>query len=87
MTKTIAKKELYRQLKAVSDDVMDNGVVYTVFQNSKPAFYIVPLMKFREKKYSKEDIHRFIFRGKDPAEKNLAQNYKKYLYGEGEISG
>ncbi len=57
MTKTIAKKDLYRQLKLVSDDVMKNGTVYIVFQNSRPAFCIVPLDFFQEKKkYSSEDM-------------------------------
>ena len=80
MTKTIAKKDLYRKLKFVSDEVMKNGVIYTVFQNSKPAFQIVPIDTFQEKKYRKEDLFKFMFEGKDKAEKNLAENYKKYLY-------
>ncbi|MBI3535651.1 MAG: hypothetical protein HY072_09245 [Deltaproteobacteria bacterium] len=82
MTKTIAKKDLYRQLKMVSDDVVKNGTVYTVIQNSKPSFYIVPLESFQEKKkYRREDMLKGIFRSKHPEEKNLATTYKKYLYG------
>lgn len=80
MTKTIAKKDLYRQLKLVSDDVVQNGTVYTVIQNSKPAFHIVPIAQYQEKKYKKEDIFKFMFEGKDKKEKNLALNYKKFLY-------
>lgn len=81
MTKTIAKKDLYRELKIVSDDVMRNGTVYTVFQNSKPAFYIVPLGSFEEKKkYRREDMLKGIFKSRHPEEKNLATTYKKYLY-------
>lgn len=82
MTKTIAKKDLYRQLKMVSDDVVNNGTVYTVIQNSRPSFYIVPLGSFQEKKkYRREDMFKAIFRSKHPEEKDLARNYKKYLYG------
>lgn len=80
MTKTIAKKELYRNLKLISDDVMQNGTVYTVLQNSRPAFYIVPLEKDEKKKYRKEDLAKFIFNGKNKSEKNLAQTFKKHLY-------
>ena len=81
MIKTIAKKDLYRELKIVSDDVMNNGTVYTVFQNSKPAFCIVPLGFFEEKKkYRREDMFKFIFKSKHPEEKDLARTYKKYLY-------
>lgn len=82
MTKTIAKKDLYRQLKIVSDDVVKNGTVYTVIQNSKPAFCIVPMGTFEEKKkYKKEDLFKFMFKSRHPEEKDLARNYKKYLYG------
>lgn len=81
MTKTIAKKDLYRQLKEVSDDVVKNGTVYVVIQNSKPAFNIVPIEIKQKKKYRKEDIFKFMFTGKDKKERNLALNYKKYLYG------
>ena len=80
MTKTIPKKDLYRKLKMVSDDVMLRGAVYTVLQNSKPAFCIVPLDHFQEKKYVKDDLFQFIFEGKDKKEKNLAYRYKKILY-------
>lgn len=80
MTKTIAKKDLYRNLKAVSDEVMKNGTVFIVFQNSKPAFRIVPLtMDYPEKKYEKTDLINFIFEGKNKNEKNLATTYKKLL--------
>ena len=39
------------------------------------------VMKIEEKKYNKSDINQFIFKTKNPKEKNLAQTYKKYLYG------
>lgn len=82
MTKTIAKKDLYRQLKMVSDDVVKNGTVYTVIQNSKPSFWIGPIGTHNEKKkYRREDMFKGIFRSKHPEEKDLARNYKKYLYG------
>lgn len=80
MTKTVAKKDLYRHLKDVSEDVMKNGVIYEVLQNSKPAFYIVPLTTFSEKKYKKEDLMKFVFDSKNKKEKDLALSYKKYLY-------
>lgn len=75
MTKTVAKKDLYRNLREVSEDVMKNGVVYTVLQNSKPAFYIVPIVIFSEKKYKKEDLMKFVFKSKNRVEKNLALTY------------
>lgn len=80
MTKTIAKKELYRSLKMVSDDVMQNGVTYVVIQNSKPAFLIKPTEEKKDKKYKKSDILKFAFESKNAEEKDLALNYKKYLY-------
>lgn len=81
MTKTIAKKDLYRQLKMVSDDVVKNGTVYTVIQNSRPSFYIVPLESYQEKKkYRREDMFKAIFHSKNEKERNLATTYKKYLY-------
>lgn len=80
MIKTIAKKDLYRNLKEVSDDVMLNGISYTVVQYSKPAFQITPLDKPLEKKLTRKDGEKFMFHGKDPREKHLATTYKKYLY-------
>ncbi len=80
MTKTIAKKDLYRQLKMVSDDVVNNGTIYTVIQNSKPAFCITPIEVQDGKKYRREDMLKAIFRSKHPEERNLATTYKKYLY-------
>ena len=43
MNKTITKKELYQNLKAICQEVMEKGVSYTVYQYSKPAFNINPL--------------------------------------------
>lgn len=80
MTKTIAKKDLYRQLKMVSDDVVKNGTVYIVIQNSKPAFHIVPIENQEKKKYRREDMFKAIFHSKNEKERNLATTYKKYLY-------
>lgn len=80
MTKTIAKKDLYRQLKIVSDDVVKNGTVYIVIQNSKPAFQIVPTDFQGQKKYRREDMFAGIFHSKNEKERNLATTYKKYLY-------
>lgn len=79
MTKTIAKKDLYRQLKTVSDDVMKNGTTYTVLQRSAPAFQITP-MQDPNKKYKKSDIERFIIREKSGKKTNLSTTYKQYLY-------
>ena len=80
MTKTISKKDLYRKLKQVSDDVMKHGTVYTVLQNSKPAFLLTPLQIPQQKKFKKEDLEKFMFDGSDKKEKNLAKTYKSYLY-------
>lgn len=80
MTKTISKKELYRNLKDVSDDVMQNGTTYTVVQYSKPAFQITPMHSLYLKKYRREDGKKFMFTGKDKSLRNLATTYKKYLY-------
>lgn len=81
MTKTISKKELYRNLKSVSDDVMNNGAEYTVFQYSQPVFQIIPLVKTAEKKFQRKDLAAFIFRGRTKNGRNLSTTYKKYLYG------
>ncbi len=80
MTKTISKKELYRNLKDVSDDVIQNGTTYTVVQYSKPAFQITPIQVAQLKKYRREDGEKFMFTGKDKSLKNLATTYKKYIY-------
>lgn len=81
MTKTISKKELYRNLKMVSDDVVKNGTKYTIIQYSKPAFQITPVESVPEKKLSRADGKRFMFHGRDPKLRNLSTTYKKYLYG------
>ncbi len=80
MTKTISKLELYRNLKAVSDDVMKNGTVYTVVQHSQPAFQITPINPLPVKKYKKSDIEKFIIREKSSKKTNLSTTYKQYLY-------
>ncbi len=80
MTKTIAKKDLYRHLKEVSDDVMKNQTTYTVVQYSRPAFQITPVQTIEKKKYSREDGKKFMFPGRDSSLRNLATTYKKYLY-------
>ncbi len=80
MTKTISKKELYRNLKDVSDDVIQNGTTYTVIQYSKPAFQITPLDIMPKKKYQKTDIERFIIHEKSSKKTNLSTTYKQYLY-------
>jgi hypothetical protein len=78
--KIISKTALYRQLKVVSDDVMNHGQSYIVFQGSKPAFQITPISKkSTQKKYTKNDIHKFIFVGTN-SDPDLARNYKKALY-------
>ncbi len=80
MTKTISKLELYRNLKAVSDDVMKNGTVYTVLQHSQPAFQIGPVNNTPAKKFSRSDGKKFMFIGKDIALRDLSRTYKQYLY-------
>lgn len=78
--KVISKTTLYKQLKVVSDDVMQHQQTYVVFQGSKPAFKITPIDEAKPtKKYRKEDIYKFMFKSKHP-DKDLARNYKKYLY-------
>jgi len=83
MTNFISTKELYSSLKKVSENVM-KGDSYIVLKFSKPAFQITPLPKEANgssaKKYTWADAKKFMFTGKDKKEKNLAQNFKKYIY-------
>ena len=84
MTNFISTKELYTNLKKVSERVM-KGDSYIVLKFSKPAFTISPFQSAeqsaaQEKKYSWKDGKKFMFTGKDKKEKNLAQNFKKYIY-------
>ena len=84
MTNFISTKELYRSLKKVSERVM-KGDTYIVLKFSKPAFQITPLenktiVSEKPKKYTWADSKKFMFTGKDKKEKNLAQNFKKYIY-------
>lgn len=84
MTNYISTKELYTSLKTVSENVM-KGDSYIVLKYSKPAFQITPLedqrVSEKPKKYTWADLDKFIFPGKKKNKTNLAQTYKKYLYG------
>ena len=82
MQKFISQKQLYSSIKQVSEAVQ-NGDVFIVLKYSKPAYKIVPLddeTTARDgKKYTKQDIHNFVFRSANK-EQNLATDFKKHLY-------
>ena len=81
MPKFISQKQLYSNVKAISDEVQ-NGTTFIVLKYSKPAYKIVPLYEKKnqsKKKYTMKDLDKFIFKSKNK-ETNLATNYKKYIY-------
>ena len=81
MTQFISTKQLYANLKKVSEAVQ-KGTVFIVLKHSQPVYKIVPFTEEDEKKsdnYQLKDISKFIFESKNK-NKNLCQNYKKYLY-------
>ena len=80
MQKFISTKELYRNLKNISQEA-ENGTVFIVLKHSKPAYKITPLEEgaSRNTKFSLKDISSFTFRSKNK-EKNLALEYKKIIY-------
>ena len=80
MNKTITKKELYKNLKAICQEVMEKGISYTVYQYSKPAFNINPLKKLPKKKYTKKDIDKLFPIPAKNGKENLATTFKKELY-------
>jgi len=79
MQKMIPIKELYGNLKKISDDV-ENWTTFVVLKYSKPVYKISPIWEEKDnKKYNINDISKFIFKSKNE-ESNLALNYKKYIY-------
>ena len=81
MQKFISTKSLYTNFKKISDEVQ-KGTTFIVLKHSRPAYQITPLSteNFEEKKYTLKDIDQFTFQGKNKKEKNLATNFKKYIY-------
>jgi antitoxin (DNA-binding transcriptional repressor) of toxin-antitoxin stability system len=84
MTHYISTTELQSSLSKIGEEVI-GGETYIVLKYSKPAFKMVPFepthVPTQEKKYTLKDLDRFTFKGKRKNKTNLAQNYKKYLYG------
>jgi len=80
MTKFISTKQLYKNLKIISQEA-ENGTVFIVLKHSKPVYKIVPLEKKvkQKSKYSLKDISKFTFHSKNK-ENNLALKYKKFIY-------
>jgi antitoxin (DNA-binding transcriptional repressor) of toxin-antitoxin stability system len=74
--KMIGIKELHRNLKSVSEEVL-RGQRYLVIRNSKPVFKIVPLENDKLPKYSLKDIKKLQFESRS---KNLSKNVDNVLY-------
>jgi antitoxin (DNA-binding transcriptional repressor) of toxin-antitoxin stability system len=79
MTQYISQKELYGNLKKISDQVQ-LGTTFIVLKHSKPVYQITPLEEASPKKYQTKDLPEFIFTSNNNQQSNLAQNYKQYLY-------
>ena len=73
----IGIKQLYRQLKQVSDAALQ-GKSFLVVKNSKPIFRIEPLEQKGQKKYSLEDFKKLQFETRG---KNLSKEVDKIVYG------
>ncbi|MEA2088911.1 MAG: hypothetical protein U9O55_03680 [Patescibacteria group bacterium] len=76
-TKIIGVKQLYRNLKTISEETL-NGHSFIVVKNSKPVFRIEPISKSdNKKKYTLDDFKKIQFKSKY---KNLSKNIDKILY-------
>lgn len=80
MAQFISTKELYSQLKTVSEKVQQ-GTTFIVLKHSKPVYKITPLEEStrKEKKYNLQNISDFIFTSKKKG-KDLATTFKKHIY-------
>lgn len=81
MQKFISQKQLYSNVKNISDEVQQ-GTTFIVLKYSKPAYKIVPLdeeYSQNQKAYTIQDIDKFTFKSKNK-ENNLATSYKEDLY-------
>ena len=96
MQKYISQKQLYSNIKSVSDEVQ-KGTTFIVLKYSQPVYQISPLQnsqKKTKKKYMMHDIDKFIFESKkrdtvgdefsavqfDTGEENLSENIDNILY-------
>ena len=79
-TKIIGVKQLYRDLKTISEETL-NGHSFIVVKNSKPVFRIEPVNPnvLKKKKYNMDDLWKLRFKSKD---KNLSKNIDKILYND-----
>ncbi len=81
MQKFVSTKELYANFKKVSEEVQ-KGTTFIVLKYSQPAYKITPLEdgeKDESKKYKLGDLSQFVFKSKNK-EKDLATNFKNYIY-------
>lgn len=81
MQKFISQKQLYSNVKNISDEVQQ-GTTFIVLKYSKPAYKIVPLdeeVSSSKKSYAIQDVDKFIFKNKNKKNK-LAISYKEDLY-------
>ena len=77
-TKIIGVKQLYRDLKTISEETL-NGHSFIVVKNSKPVFRIEPMNNGdnKKKKYTLADFKKIQFRSRY---KNLSKNIDKIVY-------
>lgn len=83
MPQYISTTELQGKLSEVGNRVME-GQTYIVLKYSRPAFKLVPFgenVMPTKAKYTLKDLPKFLIHEKGKKKTNLAQNYKKYLYG------
>ena len=85
MQKFVSTKALYGNFKKISDQVQQ-GTVFIVLKHSQPVYKIVPLEQQdlvvdlgKGKKHKIDEIKNFTFESKNK-EKNLATDFKKYIY-------
>ncbi|MFA5986031.1 MAG: hypothetical protein WC819_01630 [Parcubacteria group bacterium] len=72
----IGVKQLYKDLKKISDQVL-RGQSFLVVKNSKPIFRIEPIKDTTNKQYSLSDAKKIQFVVKD---KDLSSKIDKQIY-------
>lgn len=75
-------QDLLSDFKAIETEITKHKTTYIVMNEDTPSFQITPIEDApKKKKYTKEDIRKFVFSDGKP-EEQLATTYKDILYGE-----
>lgn len=72
----IGIKQLYRELKKISEDTQE-GKSFIVVKNSKPVFRIEPMHIVKKHRYTLADLQKVQFRTSD---KNLSKKIDSNVY-------